>query len=140
MIPTWNPLLSFTWNSIPGEAYVEFFLETWSPTETICLSIFWWHLSISPSMDDFCNVVWKSFNFARYRFTYGMCHTVWLIPAQNCEPDTKFSFQLSFEKNLWVFRTIFLFQNNKENVTNKVQATIVMFKIWLNNKSMKQRM
>ena len=55
VIPTWNPLLSFTWNSIPGEARCWVFLRNWvTYRDHLPLDIFGgWHLSISPFMSQF---------------------------------------------------------------------------------------
>ena len=48
--PTWYPLFSFTWNSIPGEARCWVFLRNWvTHREHLPLDIFGgWHFSISP--------------------------------------------------------------------------------------------
>ena len=51
VIPTWYPLLSFTWNSIPGEARCCVFLRNWvTYRDHLSLDIFGgWRLSTSPS-------------------------------------------------------------------------------------------
>ena len=50
VIPMWNPLLGFTWNSIPGEARCDVFLRNRVTYRAhLPLDIFGgWHFSISP--------------------------------------------------------------------------------------------
>ena len=51
VIPTWYPLLGFTWNFFPGEARCGVFLRNWvTYREHLPLDIFGgWHLWTSPN-------------------------------------------------------------------------------------------
>ena len=74
VIPTWNPLLSFTWNSFPGEARCWVFLRNLvTYRDHLLLDIFGgWHISISPYMT---HIIWLIFScFLNHIFSYLWCY------------------------------------------------------------------
>ena len=69
VVPTWYPLLSFTWNSIPGEARCGVFLRNLvTYRDHLPLDIFGgWHLWTSPLKQSVRNVKINKYKIYLYR-------------------------------------------------------------------------
>ena len=61
VIPTWYPLLGFTWNFFPGEARCGVFLRNWvTYRDHLPLDIFGgWHLWTSPVLEPLTRSLWN---------------------------------------------------------------------------------